>query len=91
MRNLLLIMIILLLVVSCQDTTKYKVNQTIKTESGNTKITTEVVKFENGAWLGTSVYSSIVETKNMDSLDIYIELEINRAKYFKNKTIELEK
>ena len=91
MRNLLLIMIMLLLVVSCQDTAKYKVNQTIKTESGNTKIKTEVVKFENGAWLGTSVYSSVIETENIDSVEIYMVSEIERATYFKDKISELKK
>lgn len=90
MKNLLL-MVIILLSVSCQDTDKYKVNQTLEKEYGNTKITTEVVKFENGAWLGTSIYSSIIETRNEDSVEIYMVSEIERATSFKDKISELKK
>jgi hypothetical protein len=82
---------IIFLFASCVNNDKYKVNQYIKKESGNTKITTEVVKFENGAWLGTSIYSSVIETNSIDSVEIYMVSEIERATSFKDKISELKK
>lgn len=86
----ILILLILTLSLSCVSD-KYKIRQELKKEFDIMSIHTEVYKHEDGAWKGLKIYESKFETTSLDSIDIYIDVEMKKANLFKEIYINLQK
>lgn len=92
MKKITFLILLSILTLSCIPD-RYEVVQEVITDSSDTIIIkTHLYKYNEGAALkGSPIYKSDIGTNNIDSVDVYMRLEIEKANNFKEIFKRLQK